>query len=118
MLISDWSSDVCSSDLEHVYRGAEVAFTQQRVEAAGERARRAHLFHDRLAQFLFAPDVFGHDRLEQVEALLDRELRIAGEGLACGGDRLVDIGGRAERDRTRDFQIGRASCRERVCTYV
>src|SRR3546814_13265831 len=77
MLISDWSSDVCSSDLEHVYRGAEVAFTQQRVEAAGERARRAHLFHDRLAPFLFAPDVFGHDRLEQVEALLDRELRIA-----------------------------------------
>src|SRR3546814_8558723 len=68
MRISDWSSDVCSSDL---HDGAEADDEGQDVEIADPPGRPQH----RLARFL----------------------RI-GNG--------------------EEAQIGRASCRERVCQYV
>src|SRR3546814_2132219 len=83
MRISDWSSDVCSSDLcvEHgpaAAVGGELGFAAHRlalaaaVEAADEEA--------------IAPAVLGFPR-RQAPAVAHRE-------------------------------IGRASCRERVCQYV
>src|SRR3546814_5588882 len=86
MRISDWSSDVCSSDLRH----AAVAILRQRAEQAFGRARGA----DRLPQI--------HHRLPEIARARIRR------------DRLGGVPNRAPRGG----QIGRASCRERVWTYV
>src|SRR3546814_16676134 len=85
MRISDWSSDVCSSDLS-LY----PARSPQRRRARGAQSRQS--------------DVPGDPRAE-----------------GCGAR-----GGRAHRCRARSVHqprprradIGRASCRERVCQYV
>src|SRR3546814_2333296 len=72
MRISDWSSDVCSSDLS--------------IKESMEKQMRA-----------------------------DREKRAA--ILTAEGQRQARIL-TAEGDRQAAIQIGRASCRERVCQYV
>src|SRR3546814_6029254 len=83
--ISDWSSDVCSSDLD------------DRTDAFGDR-------------------------------VLDRMAHASGHGDA-GDDHRVDARGAQETRKIGavkgarpllhdDLQIGRASCRERVCQYV
>src|SRR3546814_6462661 len=76
MRISDWSSDVCSSDLADAR-----AIGEERPARGGE---------------LFARPV---RRL--------RHARRARRGVSRGGGRSRE-----------DHQIGRASCRERVCQYV
>src|SRR3546814_15620321 len=86
MRISDWSSDVCSSDLR---------------PHAGDRRQE-----DRAA-----PDPLGHPARRR--AVPDRQRRGALAGGADQGDRRAG-GGR----RGGAFEIGRASCRERVCQYV
>src|SRR3546814_10943045 len=91
MRISDWSSDVCSSDLQILRQhpadeGAgtgvafQVAFAQELVEGADHGIARAA--------------EFARQRPAGRQARARREA--AGE----------------------DDQIGRASCRERVCQYV
>src|SRR3546814_8446812 len=77
MLISDWSSDVCSSDLHE--------------------------------------DAFRHR--QRIQADLDRHLAAVlaqTEEVAAGAHR-ARVGVRKE---TVPGEIGRASCRERVCQYV
>src|SRR3546814_9602678 len=74
MRISDWSSDVCSSDLK------VDAGDRQRAEGRGE----------------FLPD--------------------GGDFHPVDEDRRKPVG-RLEHDRAAG-EIGRASCRERVCQYV
>src|SRR3546814_12030230 len=83
MRISDWSSDVCSSDL---------------LAGVGRVQRRLHPRRVRQAQ-LPRKD---HRQGTPGRPHPARELPQGGEG---GG-----------KDRLR--QIGRASCRERVCQYV
>src|SRR3546814_4510675 len=86
MRISDWSSDVCSSDLQRF--GAfveEDALGDLKLELSGCDPRRRDRVQDRRGQLF--------------------------------------IGELARRDVDRDAvagakQIGRASCRERVCQYV
>src|SRR3546814_7345649 len=89
MRISDWSSDVCSSDL---------------AEAGGVQLV-LHLFPERgTAQRAF-------------DALVHLFLRDALVEPHAEGDVLVD----RHRERRRlleHHEIGRASCRERVCQYV
>src|SRR3546814_2168340 len=83
MRISDWSSDVCSSDLDH---------------------RDPHFGED------FEQTVV--DRLAETQAaVVETQLAEQAARLAIGDRRLGQIG----VDRR---QIGRASCRERVCQYV
>src|SRR3546814_9138933 len=83
MRISDWSSDVCSSDLRRRQRHAVVQPVLQGHEADGligggiEPGEGGELAH----------------RLIWIDA---------------GEEELDDV----------DGQIGRASCRERVCQYV
>src|SRR3546814_17668104 len=88
MRISDWSSDVCSSDLQRAYvavAGAAVA------QADGQ-------FVDRGGLFQFQQRGPGlHAR--EVQAVLPR---------------VQEQPGRGDHHR----QPGRASCRERVCQYV
>src|SRR3546814_4740310 len=91
MRISDWSSDVCSSDLQQPL-GLE-RFLDEIGRAAPDRGDRSikvavardHQHRDRrIAPF---------DLVEQVEPVQPRALEP-------------------------DVEIGRASCRERVCQYV
>ena len=56
----------------------------------------AHLLRDRLRDVLAALLVFGDDPFEQLDALLAARLREGLEGLACGLDGAVHVGGRAE----------------------
>src|SRR3546814_1584592 len=93
MRISDWSSDVCSSDLPR--RGEEVA-------NAFERNRRDRLIERQLA----------HARRKMFD--------IGGQAVA-GGEHGPAITPYQCQHVTREDQmreIGRASCRERVCQYV
>src|SRR3546814_2079798 len=86
MRISDWSSDVCSSDLSSTYpvRGFDAC---DKVEA----------------------NFFRNGNL----ACARRTGQLFGEHV---GDRLANPGGDVHFEWR--VQIGRASCRERVCQYV
>src|SRR3546814_8154271 len=85
MRISDWSSDVCSSDLEV-------------RDVATARPGREGLQRDAAQRWRSDPG-----------RLPDAPVRRAVEGVRRDGR------GRVVRA---DVQIGRASCRERVCQYV
>src|SRR3546814_8752646 len=84
MRISDWSSDVCSSDLRGVVEGA--------------------VLHDHA------------DRLDRLQVLgrIARDQEEVGELALLDGPHALVL---AEVARAVQ-QIGRASCRERVCQYV
>src|SRR3546814_19477752 len=91
MRISDWSSDVCSSDLAE---GAE----QHDRDRDGGNDRGAPVLQEQEHD-----EEHEHDRLDQrVDHLLDRK---------------ADERGRVVREGDLD-EIGRASCRARVCQYV
>src|SRR3546814_6373899 len=84
MRISDWSSDVCSSDLD---RAGQLLFAPYRQRRTERRPNWEEVLTEELAihaGFLF---------LRRQSPLLNRF-----------------------RDQLRE--IGRASCRERVCQYV
>src|SRR3546814_5729049 len=106
MRISDWSSDVCSSDL---------------------------LFLDRLGFFLVGRDLVeqrfertgllaGFDQIDDQFVEIQRKLaQTFGEGIATLDVRFDRHDHLAEARvlmAAADDQIGRASCRERVCQYV
>src|SRR3546814_3452359 len=91
MRISDWSSDVCSSDLGAVERMDEA----RRLFLAGWPIPRIH-----------APGL---------EIAADRDRGNFAIGVLAGQPDFEVIGLlRAKAD----IAIGRASCRERVCQYV
>src|SRR3546814_7846345 len=90
MRISDWSSDVCSSDLPSILTipyAAITAFVDPSVDFG--------------LQFQVADD--GEAPEPHDEAHNDRP-----EVTSEDGSNVV----------TADFEIGRASCRDRVCQYV
>src|SRR3546814_16042986 len=100
--ISDWSSDVCSSDLQNRHHGTAL-----------------HLDLDPIGDF---------DADKMLAQLVDAA------GNATGGDHfiaLAELGNQLavllgtlhlrpdqEEPEHGEEQIGRASCRERVCQYV
>src|SRR3546814_4919208 len=88
MRISDWSSDVCSSDLALGVALADYVIVEDLADFARRRNAIAR-FRDR------RPVVFLDDVHAQFDAFIADEHR-----------------------RTGNQQIGRASCRERVCQYV
>src|SRR3546814_8759634 len=98
MRISDWSSDVCSSDLwilevlDHAWFDARVADQAQRG------ARNA-------AGGVVVDGGVGHRH--GLSPLVVRSRAIVSDGTAANASR-----------RGRDCQIGRASGRERGCQYV
>src|SRR3546814_8795979 len=111
MRISDWSSDVCSSDLNMVRslleRGVTIILTTHYIEEAEEMADRVGVItggrlilveqKDELIKKLGRKTLTLNlaEQLEAVPAeLADWKLELAGD------------------------EIGRASCRERVCQYV
>src|SRR3546814_12860401 len=102
MRISDWSSDVCSSDL---------------VMYHGEVMERGGL-----------DDIFRAPRHPYLKALLNAVPRFdmkPGERLVPIREIKSEVGRLLRRDSSsceqeigKPLQIGRASCRERVCQYV
>src|SRR3546814_11162589 len=95
MRISDWSSDVCSSDLDRT------------LEHLRQQSRRR----------LVAPGVVIN--LETLDEVLGRRF----EGMAWIDGELLQAAGlcktvRMQQEQCSVVQIVRASCRERVCQYV
>src|SRR3546814_14464634 len=113
MRISDWSSDVCSSDL--------LRQTFRPGDAARDRAaeREYDPAFDLLTDQIGVDDPPAIDRAEDpvdIDALIlvDRDFGKHRHHRAC---RLVD--GAALRHLARKRRtIGRESCRDRVCQYV
>src|SRR3546814_12833610 len=99
MRISDWSSDVCSSDLGGQRNRIEAA-----VEGEGRRDRDALArIEERILR--------GAEKV--AAAAIDDAVR-----RAIGQDTLIDRGILERRVELAIGEIGRASCRERVCPYV
>src|SRR3546814_11347820 len=93
MRISDWSSDVCSSDL--LSDGLSFVVVAMGIFGLGEVIRNLEREHLR---DIFMPKIGGLlPRLAELKQIIMPTLR----GTALGS-----------------AQIGRASCRERVCQYV
>src|SRR3546814_12700788 len=133
MRISDWSSDVCSSDL--AVAGEDEALviavllvvieSQSRLDAETAADLPAKLTEQREAGVL---QILGVDRGQPVEhrrVLRQRVRRIDRPAARCRampfGTLRVDplIEGEApEHEVVAPAEIGRASCRERVCQSV
>src|SRR3546814_1783568 len=91
MRISDWSSDVCSSDLSQLYRFSNSTY----MELLQNNGKLTFALLGKLCIRL-------HQRINEIETL----------SLKNATHRVVRY------LLTQLAQIGRASCRERVCTYV
>src|SRR3546814_15524467 len=111
MRISDWSSDVCSSDLGTVHAQSIplVVLTSNGTRELSDALRRRCLYH-----FVDYPTEAKEariltTRMPQIDATL--ALQIAAFVASVRKEDLRKVPGVAE-------QIGRASCRERVCQYV
>src|SRR3546814_5265651 len=108
MRISDWSSDVCSSDLltrnfailsavTIVAAAALLTYVQRNLMAVQIR----QISEDYNAYFARA---FTNNIWDSAQALIAKASSVGKDSLPEDPDYL--------------FQIGRASCRERVCQYV
>src|SRR3546814_15821969 len=112
MRISDWSSDVCSSDLVvdlwPCY--ADVWVHDHAHEPRTSEVRRRRTPRVATLMGVADPRATGIPRLR----------RSSGLSAQCApGDRAFGGGIRGPTSRPRHMgQIGRASCRERVCPYV
>src|SRR5437867_624689 len=82
---------------EHLRHLEEVGEPGRGLRRAREPDRRPHLLRDGLGHLLVLRLVDLDDALDEREALLGAGLRVRLEGTPGGGDRLVDVGGRAER---------------------
>src|SRR3546814_18399394 len=101
MRISDWSSDVCSSDLRGHWASCVLSWRNQSPIDRGEDFRRSN---DRSIRF--DPLRIAIDQLIDMRAEQDSETH---PFLHHVDDPVVIA---------RRLQIGRASCREGVCKYV
>src|SRR3546814_20356831 len=103
MLIIDWSSDVCSSDLE---RAAGIGF--RRAAAAGVGLAEPHFRRANARHLADTIERLGRGKPAETDTLL---LGVGDFALRAGHVRPVAPGAVFD-------QIGRASCRERGCTYL
>src|SRR3546814_11361701 len=111
MRISDWSSDVCSSDLAHFAKKVRLVdldcpasrFTHAKIFVAMTKHHDHVLFGSANCTTAALSGAGGN-----AEACVYRRLTSGTAVDALGLDRWIDA----------DRQIGRASCRERVCQYV
>src|SRR3546814_17305484 len=109
MRISDWSSDVCSSDLQPGRVSVTLSATPGHLYKLGAIAVKAgptvppDLIHTNLP--LKAGDPIEADRIQGAEANVSLKLPQMGYQFVKLGPRDI-------------LQIGRASCRERVGQYV
>src|SRR3546814_16767104 len=108
MRISDWSSDVCSSDLNQAAALAKLPGVRRvepdRIMTASEAQSGA---------------TWGLDRVDQTALPLDDVYRYPDNGGQGVNVYIIDTGiTAAHTEFTGRIEIGRASWRERVCKYV
>src|SRR3546814_12658446 len=104
MRISDWSSDVCSSDLEtdRAHIGTQEGPVEQGILSLVE------IRASQLNGCAFCLDM----HIKQARLHGERELRL--HHVAIGRESTLF----SDRERAAlEWKIGRASCRERVCKY-
>src|SRR3546814_15912571 len=143
MRISDWSSDVCSSELLTVWLNKLEAEKQEREQAAREanekaqqeaiEARRAAIGTGDLNAIDAADDLLGaaEEAGQALKAVEKEKVQAKGEHRAIGlrsrwiarlrdgeGGKALTYYAKTQPERVKSFQIGRAACRERVCQYV
>src|SRR3546814_10316725 len=97
MRISDWSSDVCSSDL--LSRILLIVVLGLMLAGGGLIA-------------------WYYVQQPQSGAIVSSETRSSGSALIGGPFTLTDQTGQRRSEADLKGPIGRASCRERVCQYV
>src|SRR3546814_14757472 len=100
MRISDWSSDVCSSDLNET-----TLFLHQRVDSLPSEVRSSV---ERVGR---ADSVFADSRI----AIIDDDIRNIFSLTSVLERYKVEVF-HAEDGRSGIEQLGRTSCRERVCS--
>src|SRR3546814_19123926 len=109
MRISDWSSDVCSSDLldfSNRARGSASALEEELVQRMRAAVRSRMVADVPLGAFLSG----GVDSSAVVALMAEASTRAV---------KTCTIGfAEAGHDERRFAKIGKESCRERVCTYV
>src|SRR3546814_15889281 len=114
MRISDWSSDVCSSDLKG--RGLGRALMERIMSYAVKRGI-GEVWGEVLAdnaRMLALCDELGFDRAFAEDGIVHVRRQVARQREA---DQAAAVGRSSEAPAERP-EIGRASCRERVCQYV
>src|SRR3546814_17209528 len=114
MRISDWSSDVCSSDL----RGLEGCGPRQR-DRRGPVTRTRGIATAAFAQKILHDPVLGAVKADDGEPAAGAQQPLGGGKTR---DQLVELAVDVDADRLkalgRGIQIGRASCREQGSKYV
>src|SRR3546814_3320993 len=99
MRISDWSSDVCSSDLRIVHHWAEdIGLDSGAYGTHTMRRTKVSLIYRRTRNLRAVQLLLGHTKLESTVRYLGHRSR--------------------RRSGNRRAEIGRASRRARVCQYV
>src|SRR3546814_10998574 len=107
MRISDWSSDVCSSDLSYKLRWPEsdhaiyITLNDIVQEGAGKEPRRRPF------------EIFINSKNMEHYAWTLALTRMISAVFRRGGDVSFVV-----EELKAVFELGRASCRERVCQYV
>src|SRR3546814_12866549 len=101
MRISDWSSDVCSSDLVEKLR-LEPDFIAVRLFGIGRRCSQRKRIE------------IVSERRERTDLVVERP-RLEAMRVGCVDEQVI---GCLIATAGAVGQIGRASCRERVCQYV
>src|SRR3546814_19203837 len=109
MRISDWSSDVCSSDLISQYRAMQKHWFQSRLRQLGKTQRG-------LAKHMGLDPSRVTEILNKSRGIKIEEAVEMADYLETSLDDLVTRLGSAVARGVRE--IGRASCRERVGRYV
>src|SRR3546814_14208964 len=111
MRISDWSSDVCSSDLLGLY--ANLRPVRPHASVLGASPIKQHLLHgvDMIVVRELTGGIYFGDKQRHADSASDLCAYSVAEI-----KRVVRSACRLARQRR--GQIGRASCRERVCKYV
>src|SRR3546814_6755882 len=100
MRISDWSSDVCSSDLQYQFS----------LEQLSQRTGLTKSYLSKLERGVSEPSISTVLKLAQAYEIGVSQLIGTGEG---GESEAISVVRRNEREPP----IGKASCRERVCKY-
>src|SRR3546814_11558040 len=114
MRISDWSSDVCSSDLRVTEACVEAEIAQDTQMILGDAlqgiADEAHAARGKIVEPAEIVEQGARQRIgvDRVDREIAPRLVVAPD-VGIIDDRVAAFGGN---------EIGRASCRERVCEYV
>src|SRR3546814_13738742 len=114
MRISDWSSDVCSSDLAEQIAQAATPAAEKVVAVEAERVTVDTVLDDIRAVGTLGPDE-AVVIAPEIAGRIDR-INFAEGDEVDAGDVLVELD--ATILRAELVKIGRASCRERVCPSV